>query len=604
MPSPIRKTTQLLIPPRTPEAPPKGRYNLWPVNPLPEGRIEKGYGKLIERIARRKLVCIDGFTGVDWDEVVESLQAEAALRGTSYRWLRTEDFLLPEDEIDALVAPFLGGDDPIFGFRCDLPIERFFRLEELRRAVADLKRPCVVVGPGAGLLAEEDDFLVYIDMPKNEAQFRSRAGSVRSLGHRNPRPDAQYKRFYFVDWPVLNREKCRLLPSIDLIVDAQRPGDPRFLDGGAFRRALKNLTKSPFRARPWFEPGPWGGQWIRENVDGLSPDVPNYAWSFELISPENGLFFGKNGDMIEVTFDFLMYCDHRAILGECADAFMYEFPIRFDFLDTFDGGNLSLQCHPRPAYVREKFGETFTQDETYYILDCKPGAEVYLGFREGIDRQEFRAALEESFREGTEVDVDRFVLRHPAEKHDLFLIPNGTIHCSGIDNLVLEISATPYIFTFKMYDWLRLDLNGKPRPLNIERAFENLYFDRAGEDVSRELISTPRVIREFEGGRVVHLPTHPHHFYDIRRYEFSGEVEVETNDSAHVLSLVEGATVIVETEGAAPLQYNYAETFVVPAAAVRFRMRSSDGEQIKVVDAFMKPREACLPGSWPAEERP
>ena len=176
------------------------------------------------------------------------------------------------------------------------------------------------------------------------------------------------------------------------------------------------------------------------------------------------------------------------------DRFGYDFPIRFDFLDTFDGGNLSVQCHPRPDYIKEQFGEPFTQDETYYLLDCKPGAEVYLGFQEDINPNEFRSGSKQSYRNSSEINVKKFVNTVPARRHELFLIPNGTVHCSGKNILVLEISATPYIFTFKMYDWLRLGLDGTPRPLNIARAFDNLNFERRGDEAIRQLVSKPKVI--------------------------------------------------------------------------------------------------------------
>jgi mannose-6-phosphate isomerase class I len=304
--------------------------------------------------------------------------------------------------------------------------------------------------------------------------------------------------------------------------------------------------------------------------------------------PENGLLLESDGLLLEVSFDTLMFHDHRAVLGACADHFGYEFPIRFDFLDTFAGGNLSLQCHPRPEYIRRHFGERFTQDETYYILDCAPGAQVYLGFQEDIDPGAFRAALERSRSEAVPVDVERYVQRHPAHKHDLFLIPHGTVHCSGRDNLVLEISATPYIFTFKLYDWMRLDLDGRPRPLNIERAFENLNFERRGPRVREELLARPTVCRSGHGWRIVHLPTHPDHFYDVQRIEFERAVDLPTDDSCQVMSLVEGASVLVEA-GGERRRYSYAETFVVPAAAGGFRLVNEGERPAMVVKAFVRP---------------
>ena len=152
-----------------------------------------------------------------------------------------------------------------------------------------------------------------------------------------------------------------------------------------------------------------------------------------------------------------------------------------------------MQCHPRTEYIREKFGESFTQDETYYILDCEPAAKVFLGFQENINADEFKTALLNAQARGAEIEVEKFIQKHDAHKHDLFLIPNGTVHASGKNNMVLEISNTPYIFTFKMYDWTRLDLNGQPRPINIEHAFKNLHFEYKGNYVQQQLLSQPRV---------------------------------------------------------------------------------------------------------------
>ena len=176
---------------------------------------------------------------------------------------------------------------------------------------------------------------------------------------------------------------------------------------------------------------------------------------------------------------------------------------------------------------------------------------------------------------------------HDASKHDLFLIPNGTIHSAGADNLVLEISSTPYIFTFKMYDWLRLDLNGEPRAINIEHAYNNLKFERQGEGVRKELISGPRLIHRCANCETWHVPTHPEHFYDVHRLEFDDDVTVSTGDSCNVMMLVEGTSVTVKV-GDAVQRFHYAETFVIPAAAETYTLINEGPQRAKVVKAFIK----------------
>lgn len=599
----FRSTSQDLMPPtRLPV--PAGQYDIYPAFPVQPGMIRSGYVELAALLANETAVVIDGYPGVLWENFQQHLAQALEGLGISALWTSVDKALLPPAEIDQLIAPYLGGSDPLFGFRYPGALGDFFDPARLSALKPDPgARIHVLYGTGAAL-ANWNGLLLYIDVPKNEIQFRARAHSVCNLGAVQPLdPKNAYKRSYFIDWVAANKHKADLLPRIDWIIDEQRPGEPHFMPAGVLRDGLAQMARSVFRVRPWFEPGPWGGQWIKEHIPQLAQQVPNYAWSFELIVPENGLLFESGGLLLEVSFDMLMFQEYQAVLGESAPNFGFEFPIRFDFLDTFSGGNLSVQCHPRPAYIRKHFGEQFTQDETYYFLDSGPGAKAYIGFQETMDPQEFKARLLESAENGVPVDIERYVYSRPVQKHDFLLIPNGTVHGSGKDNLVLEISATPYIFTFKMYDWLRVDLNGKPRTLNIERAFENLYFDRRGKRLEQEFVSHQHIEAEGQDWRLVHCPTHPNHFYDVHRFEFCATVEADCAGSCHIMSLVEGQTVLLETENGLKQQFSYAETFVIPAAAGHYRLTSVNGEWIKVLKAFVKPSSQWAPGVVPGDER-
>lgn len=590
VPGEPRKTSQHLLPLHHPGE--RDNYDIYPAFEVGSGKIAHGYDSLAEDLAAHKVIILEGFAGVFWEDVRQQLAHALAQRGKRVQWHEVSRAFKPATEIEAMLEPYLGGDDPVFGKRYPGQLADFFDAALL----ADIKPVAstdsqididIIYGTGAAL-AGWQGHLVYVDIPKNEVQFRARASHPSNLA--TPvllAAKPAYKRAYFIDWPVLNRHKQTLLPHIDIMVDGQRPNLPVFCHGDTLRAALQAMSESHFRVRPWFEPGAWGGQWIKRHIDQLAQDVPNYAWSFELIVPENGLLLRSDQCLLEVSFDCLMYHAAEAVLGRAYARFETDFPIRFDFLDTVEGGNLSVQCHPRPAYIREHFGEPFTQDETYYILDCTEDASVYLGFQEGVTLEAFREALETSQQRAETMDVEAFVQRHPAARHDLFLIPNGTVHSAGAGNLVLEISATPYIFTFKMYDWLRLDLDGKPRPLNVARACENLYIERQGKRVQQELLVQPRLLQQGNGWQVWHLPTHPEHFYDVVRLEFSDTIEVETHGDCHVMSLVEGEHMRLETQ-TQQTPFAFAETFVVPAAAGRYRLVNTGSSPAKVIQAFVK----------------
>lgn len=564
-------------------------YDMYPIHSLGANKIRNGYKSLAAWIITQQEVLIDGYSGILWHEVKDALDTALQEAGVEVQWHFTHDAFKEEDDIVQLTAPFMGEEGSVWGNRTTLTLQDFFYTGKLA-GMNNEKRDHtlhIVMGTGAALVNVAAP-VIYLDIPKNELQYRMRANDVTNLG-RSQYADAteMYKRAYFIDWIVLNNYKQSVLDRISIFGDTQWGNSVSWIYAEDLQTAVSSITHNHFRVRPWFEPGAWGGQWMKKHIAKLPKEEVNYAWSFEMIVPENGVLFESNHYLLEIPFEWLMYYNHKAVLGKHAENFRYEFPIRFDFLDTFSGGNLSIQCHPSLTYIRQHFGETITQDETYYILDCKEDAGVYLGLQENIDPPAFRKALEDSQQDNIPIEITRYVQLHNAHKHDLFLIPNGTVHSAGVNNMVLEISATPYIFTFKMYDWLRPGLDGKPRPINIEHAFNNIDFSRKGDIVKQELISRPILLEEGADWQCWHLPTHREHFYDVHRIAFDTEVTFATGNCCLVMMLVEGTAVTVRTSGVSTI-YHYAETFIIPAAAEQYSIINNGEGRAKVIKAFIK----------------
>jgi mannose-6-phosphate isomerase class I len=570
-------------------------YRTCPVLDFPHLSIAVGYDALAEEIGGcihdgTDLVLIDGFVGIPWDSFVGRLRSVFCQRGSHMTWLSTEQCFRSPCEIECLLAPWLT-DDPVFG--------RIFRghLEELwdakqahrlRGEVAARAGPVIIYGFGASLIAP-GGLRIYVDVPKDRGQERAAAGTITNVGAPEPSSfGAMYKRMYFADWPMLNRIKRAMLPQIDLLVDAADEDMPKLVHGEAFRCALRELAHRPFRVKPWFAPGPWGGQWMKDRF-GLPREEPNYAWSFELIAPENGVLLGDGGETFECSFDHPLWQETDAVLGPSVAArYGSYFPIRFDYLDTMGGTNLSCQVHPRLDYIRDEFGEPFTQDETYYIVTCKPGARVFLGLRDDADLERFKAAATSARDQGIPFDIASHVNSVPSAAHDLFLIPSGTVHCSGADNLVLEISATPYIYTFKIYDYLRRDLRGELRHVHIDHAFANLDGDRRSSWVRSNLCPGPVALRQGSTWAEYRLGDIDRLFFAIHRLEFEQSVEDATNGRFLVLNLVEGERCEIVTDSHAVATLRFAETIVIPASIGPYTLRNTGDSRCRVVKAFVK----------------
>lgn len=537
------------------------------------------------------LLVVDTYLGVDDAELTTALRQHFP----DAELIETGKLFHAEKQVRTMTEPYVT-DDEIFGYLSPLGIADYFDPETLAAARDRIRcRTCMIIvyGCGAGYVAPHADLTVYVDMARWEIQQRFRARTTHGLGVDNSAesPARQYKRGYFNDWPLLDNHKKGLYNRVDFWIDTHRAGNPLMITAATFMQGITRTVERPFRVVPFFDPAPWGGQWMKEVCD-LDRSKSNYGWCFDCVPEENSLLLRVGGRLFEMPSSNLLFLRPQELLGEAnRQRFGESFPIRFDFLDTIGGGSLSLQVHPTDDYIRRTFGVKYTQDESYYVLDATSEASVYLGIKTGVDREQMLAALNEAQQGGAPFDAERFVNRFPAAKHDHYLIPGGTIHCSGSGAMVLEISATPNIFTFKMWDWGRMGLDGKPRPINIAHASHVIDWKRETEEIRKRHCNVFETVASGEGWTEERTGLHNAEFIETRRHWFTAPVPHDTCGGVQVFNLIEGAAAVVESPSGAfePFTVHYAETFIIPASVGAYTVRPLEaGAKCGTIKAYVR----------------
>ena len=280
-----------------------------------------------ERNRRKFTLVVECYAGVDESEIL----AELKIRLAPAFAFRAAQAMLPPEQVDNLVAPYLAGDDPVFGFLSGLTLPQFFDPEKVRHWRQSVERVAeglvLIVGCGARLIAE-GDLLVYADLARWEAQQRFRRNTAGNLGSENHTLPAnlKYKRAFFVDWRVCDRWKRPLMAAWDFVLDTNNAAEPKLAEGAAVRAGLLEAVRRPFRVVPFFDPAPWGGQWMKEVCD-LDRTAKNYGWCFDCVPEENSLLLGFGRTRFEIPAIDLVFAQPRALLGESVQArFGDEFP--------------------------------------------------------------------------------------------------------------------------------------------------------------------------------------------------------------------------------------------------------------------------------------
>ncbi len=486
-------------------------------------------------------------------------------------------------------------DDRIFGVMTTDYLSDYFiydKIKEIRYDICNSVGRVLVIGVGA-LLVWKSNFNVHCSITRWESQLRFRKGAPNwNCENFDMDPLTKFKRGYFVEWRIADKHKIENQDNFHYYMDTNSIDCLKMISKDDYCNALEKAVNTPFRVVPYFDPGVWGGQWMKE-VCGLDKSQNNFAWCFDCVPEENSMLYDFDGVKVEMPAIDIVLNKGKELLGERVQArFGNEFPIRFDFLDTMDGGNLSLQVHPTTQYIRERFNMNYTQDESYYILDSGEDSCVYLGAKEDIAPDEFIGALNEAQMTG-KIDVEKYVNKWSAKKHDHFLIPGGTLHCSGRNTMVLEISSTPYIFTFKLWDWGRLGLDGKPRPINIKHGSKVINYSRDTKWVKENLINKFEFLEKTDTHKTEKTGLHIDEPIETVRHWFTDEVYHKSNGSVCVLNLVEGeeAEVVSPDNSFEPYIVHYAETFIVPENVGDFIIKPTDktkGKRLATIKAYIK----------------
>jgi len=240
------------------------QYEITPTFPV-QGTLSNSYTDLVAHLITHNIHSIDGFVGVDWATIIPKLKQEFEKQGVTPRFIAMDSALKTESAIQELVAPYLGGDDPLFGKKAGIQLIEYFDTQKLAdlqtiRANAESIQAeyTIFYGPGASLV-DTSSQLMFIDLPKNVLIQRMRAGEASNLGcSRQTNQKETYKRYYFVDWEILNRHKRSILSRVEILADQQSSQNLPWITGKDLHATLLAMSQNYFRVRPTFEPGVWG----------------------------------------------------------------------------------------------------------------------------------------------------------------------------------------------------------------------------------------------------------------------------------------------------------------------------------------------------------
>lgn len=546
------------------------------------------------------LVLLDGFLAANTTRLIEQIGKNSP----DIRSIDVASFFRPNDEIREILKPYLPMDremDPelIFGKLFDGEFLQFFDLIKISSFLESLDQSKTTILHGFGSASvpfwASAKAIIYMDVTPKDAALRVYDGLYKCIGHSNEiDQDALVRQTYFVDNELavgLRKDLIRNKLIDYYLLDSELSFS--MMNNEALNGIFEALKGRPLRAKPVYVEGVWGGQFLkrlRRIPDGL---VDKVAWSFELIHTEASILVETDGHLLDMPFLTMMEGIAESILGErLFKQFGGCLPIRFNYDDTWhSSGNMSIQCHPNDEMAQQMYGDFAAQNEAYYVVQTGHGARTYCGFKGSP--QEFLDLCKRSEKDASLVPYEDYIYAIPSEVGRQIFLPAGTVHGSGRNQVVLELGTlTMGAYTYKMYDYTRMDITGRPRPLHTRLAEQALRFERTAEWVMEHIAFPPQLIETGQGWQEFLVGRYDSMYMETHRIdvETGGRYTGDNRGGFCVLTVVDGEAARIQSvdDPDAAYEAKYLDVILVPASMPRYEVIAKGKQPIVLHKAFVR----------------
>jgi len=564
-----------------------------------------------ELLGRAPVVALDGWYGVDWKAIVDELvSADSDKLIGQVKGIN--EIFKNHNEIMQYKQNYIT-DDPGFGYvNEDGHISDLMDAQALDALASELahssEKAVVLYGCGSATpeLSAVIDITVYFDITRQPVLWQMWDGVLVPFGMDMPDSKYLWKEYYYCDYYLLDRQKEYLFNKLDFWVEAISPASLKLLPRHVYDEIIKTLLKYPIKEIKIYQPGPWGAYRYKDLFE--VPGLECNAWN-ELAGPELGMIVDLGeGKQLEMPMLNLMQYQKEFLGEQLATMYPGLFPMDvwlddgyFSKATPMERTAMPIHNHPSTNYVKKHFNEPIGRYETYYICEAYKGACTMMGYKDDADMEEWERLCLESENLKEIPNWRDYINIWDSNIGDLYLIPPGTTHGHGGNQMVLEMdtcasnAATEY--SFFLYDFARNSwddkiktMTAKPVKMHLEHGFDNDKW-RRGEWVKEHLLAKPKVLdwtKDYKHDRYSSLPEMP---FEIERFHYYERAEGNTGGKfAHILTLTIGNRAIIRSKVNPEWQTDLElfQSAIVPACFGEYELISPNGGFSEVVKLCWK----------------